>query len=331
MTVDKKTLQAVRVLAKAASADALAPQIVAQDPPEHNAGEALVRVRSAGVNPSDVKAALGLMPQAVFPRTPGRDYAGVVVEGPSHWIGKEIWGSGGDVGITRDGSHAGWLVLPEAALREKPKRLSFEEAGSIGVPFITAYEGFRRSGLPQAGQTVAVMGANGKVGQAAVQLAAQSGASVIAVQRGDAPSDQRVKGVHYVDASLGKVAETIRELSGGKGANIVFNTVGSPYFEAANLAMAKGATQIFIATIERPVPFDIFTFYRGMHTYVGIDTLALDCIHTNALMQAMHDGFEAGSLQPFQVTPDAVFGLDQALRVYKEVLGGAKRRIVFNP
>ena len=81
--------------------------------------------------------------------------------------------------------------------------------------------------------------------------------------------------------------------------------------------MAKGATQIFIATIERPVPFDIFTFYRGMHT--------------NALMQAMHDGFEAGSLQPFQVTPDAVFGLDQALRVYKEVLGGAKRRIVFNP
>jgi hypothetical protein len=68
-----------------------------------------------------------------------------------------------------------------------------------------------------------------------------------------------------------------------------------------------------------------------MHTFVGIDTLALDCIHTNALMQAMYDGFEAGSLQPFQVTPDAVFGLDQALRVYKEVLGGAKRRIVFNP
>jgi len=178
---------------------------------------------------------------------------------------------------------------------------------------------------------VAVMGANGKVGQAAVQLAAQAGASVIAVQRGDAPPEQRVKGVHYADASRGKVAETIRELSAGKGANIVFNTVGSPYFEAANLAMAKGATQIFIATIERPVPFDIFTFYRGMHTYVGIDTLALDCVHTNALMQAMYDGFESGSLQPFQVTPDAIFGLDQALRVYKEVLGGAKRRIVFNP
>ena len=103
MTADKKALQAVRVLTKATNADALAPHIFAQDPPAHKAGEALVRVRSAGVNPSDVKAALGLMPQAVFPRTPGRDYAGVVVEGPSNWIGKEIWGSGGDIGITRDG------------------------------------------------------------------------------------------------------------------------------------------------------------------------------------------------------------------------------------
>ena len=59
---------------------------------------------------------------------------------------------------------------------------------------------------------------------------------------------------------------SVRELTGGHGADIVFNTVGSPYFEAANKAMAKGATQIFIATIERAVPFDIFAFYRGMHT-----------------------------------------------------------------
>ena len=128
MSADKQTMQALRVLAKAANADALAPQCIAQDPPAIKAGEALVRVRSAGVNPSDVKAALGLMPQAVFPRTPGRDYAGVVVEGPNDWVGKEIWGSGGDVGITRDGSHAGWLVLPEAALRAKPKRLKGAKA-----------------------------------------------------------------------------------------------------------------------------------------------------------------------------------------------------------
>ncbi len=323
--------RAVRVDSKAASIDTLAPRIETQTPPTLQAGEALVRVRSAGVNPSDVKAALGIMPQAVFPRTPGRDFAGVVTEGPTAWIGKEVWGSGGDIGITRNGSHAAWLVLPEAALREKPQNLSFEEAGSVGVPFITAYEGFRRSGMPQRGQTVAVMGANGKVGQAAVQLAAQAGAQVIAVRRGAGAWEGPTPGVHSVDASRENVAARIRELSEGKGAHIVFNTVGSPYFEAANQAMAKGATQIFISTIERPVPFDIFTFYRGMHTYVGIDTLALHATETNERMEAMRAGFEAGTLKPFSVAADAVFSLDHALAVYREVLGGASRRVVFNP
>ena len=331
MSIQKEDLRAVRLNAKVGSAAELAPTIDKQSPPVLQPGEALVRVRSAGVNPSDVKAALGIMPQAVFPRTPGRDFAGVVVDGPSTWVGKEVWGSGGDLGITRDGSHAGWLVLPEAALREKPKNLSFEEAGSVGVPFITAFEGFRRSGMPQRGQTVAVMGANGKVGQAAVQLAAQAGANVIAVRRGGGVWDGPSPGVHTIDATTEDVAARIRELSEDKGAHIVFNTVGSPYFEAANKAMAKGATQIFISTLERPVPFDIFTFYRGMHTYVGIDTLALNCIETNERMEAMRAGFEAGTLHPFAVNPDAVFSLDHVLPVYKEVLGGASRRIVFNP
>ena len=58
--------------------------------------------------------------------------------------------------------------------------------------------------------------------------------------------------------------------------DVVYNTVGSPYFEAANQAMAHGGRQILIATVERPVPFDIFQFYRGRHTYVGVDSLALD-------------------------------------------------------
>jgi len=331
MSIHHDDLRAVRVNAKAASPKELAPTVEKQSPPPLQAGQALIRVRSAGVNPSDVKAALGMMPQAVFPRTPGRDFAGLVVEGPSAWVGKEVWGSGGDVGITRDGSHAGWLVLPEAALREKPKNLSFEEAGSVGVPFITAYEGFCRSGMPQRGQTVAVMGANGKVGQAAVQFAAQAGANVIAVQRGSGAWEGPSQGVHTIDAKTENVAARIRELSDGKGAHIVFNTVGSPYFEAANQAMAKGATQILISTLERPVPFDIFTFFRGMHTYVGIDTLALNCIDTNERMEAMRAGFEAGTLHPFTVSPDAVFSLDHVLAVYQEVIGGASRRMVFNP
>ena len=132
---------ALRVEAKAAGPDALgaALHLVELDAPKSVPdGSAVVEVRSAGVNPSDVKAVLDAMPHAVWPRTPGRDYAGLVVEGPKALLGREVWGSGGELGIKRDGTHAQRLVLPAANLREKPAAITLAEAGAIGVPFITA-------------------------------------------------------------------------------------------------------------------------------------------------------------------------------------------------
>lgn len=334
MTTLLEELPAVRVLEKAAGADALAPRVERLAPPRPGTGQALVRVRAAGVNPSDVKAQLGLMPQAVWPRTPGRDFAGTVVDGPAEWVGRDVWGSGGDVGITRDGSHAGWLLLPVPALREKPAALGFDAAGSVGVPFVTAAEGYRRSGLPQRGQVVAVMGANGKVGQAAVQIAARAGATVVAVQRSGVLAGHACAPVAVVDArglTPAELAARVREAAGGRGADIVFNTAGSPYFEAANLAMAKRGTQILIATVERPVPFDIFTFYRAMHTYVGIDTLALDCAASSALLDSLREGFASGELLPFPVEAGAVYGIDGALQAYRRVIGGDAARVVLRP
>src|SRR5207244_9759280 len=87
----------------------------------------LIEVRAAAVNPSDVKAATGLMPYAVFPRTPGRDYAGVVIDGPTGWTGREVFGSSGDLGIRRDGTHASHLVIESDAVVDKPKTVSWEE------------------------------------------------------------------------------------------------------------------------------------------------------------------------------------------------------------
>ena len=69
------------------------------------------------------------------------------------------------------------------AVVEKPKSISWEEAAGIGVPFVTAMEGFRRAGIPKPGETVLVMGVNGKVGQAAVQIATWHGARAIGVVR----------------------------------------------------------------------------------------------------------------------------------------------------
>lgn len=325
-----RAARALRVEQKAADLASLQLAIVDQPPPTPAVGMAVVQVGAAAVNPSDVKATLGLMPKAVWPRTPGRDFAGTVIAGPSAWIGREVYGSGGDVGITRDGSHARYLLLPEAALRERPRNISMDEAGAVGVPFVTAYEGFRRSGMPQAGQVVLVLGANGKVGQAAAQLAAQAGARVIAVQRRPGPFEGfACAPVDVIDASQEDVAARVLELTGGRGADVVYNTVGSAYFEAANKSMAKGATQIFIATHDRAVPFDIFAFYRGMHTYVGIDSLAMDCVASTAQLDAMREGFERGTLKPFPVARS--FGLDEALQAYRQVLSGSTDRVVLRP
>jgi NADPH:quinone reductase len=323
---------ALYVQQKAAHIDALVLERVAQALPKPSADQVVVQVRAAAINPSDVKATLGIMPHAVFPRIPGRDFAGVIVGGASEWIGKEVWGSGGDIGISRDGSHARYLVLPTAAVQLRPQAISMDEAGAVGVPFVTACEGFRRAGGVQTGQTVVVFGANGKVGQAAVQIAARAGAKVIAVQRQAHLQGHACAPVDVVNAQHGGPAGRIMELTNGRGADIVFNTVDSIYWEAAHAVMAKGAAQIFIiATIGKTVAFDLFKFYRGVHTFVGLDTLALDCVYSSQLLGELRPGFEDGTLKPYPVLARDTFSLADALAGYKKVLAGATDRVVLHP
>jgi len=324
--------RALNIAKAVPSADRIEVELVEFGSNAPSAGDVTIEVRAAGINPSDAKAMLGLMPTAVFPRTPGRDFAGVVVEGPREVVGLEVWGSGGDVGISRNGSHAERLVLPRAAISVKPKNLSMQQAGTVGVPFVTAMEGFRRSGLPQKGDVVAVFGASGKVGQAAIQLASRAGATVFAVdRRGDAPRGYAKHSPTYIDSSRDKPSERIREETNGRGADIVYNTVGSPYFAEANASLAKRGRQVFIATVDRAVPFDIFTFYRGMHTYVGIDSLALSAADCASIFEALAPGFEDGSLRAFPVASSGTFALEQADAAYRKVLGGSPERLAFVP
>lgn len=322
----------IRVEQKSANIDSLELTFVERARPSIREGECLIEVSSAGVNPSDVKAVLGFMPHAVWPRTPGRDYAGVVLDGPDDLIGRNVWGSGGELGIRVDGTHGRFLVTQAAGVRCKPTRLTMEEAGAIGVPFITAHEGLRRAGGVKAGDVVLVLGMNGKVGQAVTQLATRVGARVFGVERTRQPYIGHANGeVRAIDASTESISEVVRRETGGKGADIVFNSVGSPYFEEANRAMAVGATQVFISTIDRAVPFDIFTFYRGQHTYVGVDTLALDSVAGAHILDTLWPAFEDGTLRPFPIATDHVFPLERAADAYRAVLNGAKNRVLIKP
>ena len=328
LAVDARCL---RLLVKAADAAAVAP-VVERHRLARAAGEVLVEVKAAAVNPSDVKAATGLMPYAIFPRTPGRDFAGVVIDGPASQIGRAVFGSSGDLGIRRDGTHATHLSVEPEALVDKPDNLSWEEAAGIGVPFVTAMEGFRRAGMPKPGDTVLVMGINGKVGQAATQIATWQGARVIGVVRKPEPYDGHATGaVEVIDSSAVDVAATVREMTGGKGADIVFNTVGDPYFQAAHKALALKGRQILIAAIDRIVQFNILEFYRGQHTYVGIDTLGLSSIASGAVLKELVPGFAGGQLKPFAIHTGAVYALEDATLAYRAVAGSSRDRVVLRP
>ena len=321
----------VRLNAKAADVASLAPAIEGRSLSRRD-NEVLIEVKAAAVNPSDVKASTGLMAYAVFPRTPGRDYAGVVVDGPAGTVGREVFGSSGDLGIRRDGTHATLLVVEAEAVVEKPKAISWEEAAGIGVPFVTAMEGFRRAGIPKAGDIVLILGVNGKVGQAATQIATWQGARVIGVVRKHEAYEGHANAeIEVIDASSTDVAASVRELTDGKGAAIVFNTVGDPYFEAAHKSLALRGRQILIAAINPIVQFNILEFYRGQHTYAGVDTLALSSIATGEVLRELAPGFASGHLKPFSINPAAVHPLEDAKRAYLTVADSTRDRVILRP
>ena len=326
------TGKALRLMAKAQTVDDFAPSIVDVVLPMAAPGCAVVEVHAAAVNPSDVKAALGMMPQAIWPRTPGRDFAGKVVAGPVEWLGVSVWGTGGDLGITRDGSHSRYLVLPLDALSRKPAPVSVAAAATVGVPFITANEGLRRAHLRGKGQIVMVFGANGKVGQAAIQLATRAGATVVAVDRGASQYlGHSSSAVTFLEGTRADLAAALVDATGGRGADIAYNAVGSPYFAVALESLAIGGTQILISTIERTVPFDILAFYRRNLQMFGVDTLKLSVTECAQVLNALVPGFEDGSLKAFDVDESTLIPLEEAGGAYRRVLEGSRDRVVLAP
>src|SRR5271154_2396450 len=213
--------------------------------PEAGEGEALIRVKAAAINPSDIGNVAGRFKKTTLPRTPGRDFAGVVVEGKHHQ-GEEVWGSAPNLGIVRDGSHAEYVVVPVETLSLKPKSLTIAQAAAIGVPYITAWACVVNAAQIQAGETILIVGAAGAVGQAATQIANWKKARVIGA---DITSDPIPGTEADVNTKSEDLRQRVLELTAGKGVNAVFNTVGGPLFEAALQSLAFGGRQVGIANL----------------------------------------------------------------------------------
>jgi len=291
---------------------------------------ALVRVTAASINPSDVKNVAGAMKQTTLPRIPGRDYAGVVEAGPAEWIGAEVWGTGGDVGFTRDGTHAELIAVPAASLRRKPDALSFDEAASVGVNYIAAWCGIEATSL-KAGETVLLIGAGGGVGGAAAQIARSLGAHVIGADnrkpRPDAPieaiAEKLIIGAEDLPAE-------VRAATGGKGADVVLDLVGGVMFRSALKSLAlRGRLVEIAATGQREVSFDLVDFYHNESQLFGVDTLKRDLTASAEALDALTPGFVAGD---YRAAPIAeACGLSEAQEAYRKVAAGAAGRIVLRP
>jgi NADPH2:quinone reductase len=339
MSLTSQEPQSLKIVAKGLRLHQKSPSYEAIELPleEHSLRvvkqyEVVVEIHAAAVNPSDAKAATGLMPYAVFPRTPGRDFAGKVVVGPERLIGRMVFGSSGDLGIRQDGSHASHMIVETDAVVEIPANVGITEAAGIGVPFVTAWEGLRRAGLPTVGETVLILGLNGKVGQAAAQIATWLGARAIGVVRRSEPYAGHASApVEVISAHDADVAARVRALTGGKGADIVFNTVGDPFYEIGQKSMAVGGRAIFISVVDRFVTFDILAFYKGGHTYVGVDTISLGSVETGSILKALVPGFASGALRPFPIVDTAVYPLEEAYAAYQTVMGSSRDRIILAP
>jgi NADPH2:quinone reductase len=292
--------------------------------------EVLVEVHAASINPSDVKNVQGKMKQTTLPRTPGRDLAGVVVAGNEEMIGEQIWAAGGDIGFTRDGSHAEYVAIPLQGVRKKPKSLSMVEAASVGINYITAFFGLIEKAKLKEGETVLVTGASGGVGSSVVKIAKSKGARVIGVDRQVLEPEKA--GPLGIDLSLSSQANDIvnrvRQFTQDKGADVVFDCVGGPLFESALNSLGLGGRQVNITSVgERRVSFDLIDFYHRQLTLYGVDTLALNVIASGDVLEGLRPAFEQSLLTPPSIARTC--SIQEAVEAYREVDSGTvKGKIV---
>lgn len=291
------------------------------------AGESLVKVHAAGLNPSDVKNVLGRFPYTTVPRTPGRDFAGTVVAGPGEWVGRHVWGTGREFGFTHDGTHADYIAVPTSALVEKPGCLSFAEAAACGVPYVTAWDALQRSGVGK-GTRVVVIGAGGAVGSAAIGLAQALGADVAAaVRRAQQADELGRQGFRTIVMDREAAFEhAVREMFAG-GADVVFDTTGFWLSGAIKVLAPYGRVAIIAAPADGHDRVPVLELYRKAGAIIGVNSLLHDAIDASRMIAEIGDAFQSGRIPP-PVSPTAT-PFVKAIASYDAVNEGFAGKIVF--
>jgi NADPH:quinone reductase-like Zn-dependent oxidoreductase len=308
--------------------DLAALQYVDVPMPVPGADEVLVQIKAAGLNPSDVKNVLGRFPYTTLPRIPGRDFAGVVVEGPQALVGQEVWGTGKELGFFADGSHAQYVTLSAKGVARKPSYLSFAQAASLGVPYTTAWDALERSLV--TGETRLLVIGSGAVGSAALALAKIRGAQVLAAaRRPEQVKALQAQGFNAIQLDKPEdLAAQVNAVYAG-GADVIFDTTGF-WLPAAVPALANfGRIAIIAAPVDGHVQLPALALYRRGGSVVGINSLLYGVEACAAMLEQFGRFFDEGLLP----LPEGLYEspLAEGLERYSEVNQGSGEKVILLP
>ena len=223
--------------------------------PKPGKGEVLIDVKAAGVNFPDLLTVQGKYQiKPPLPFIPGTEVAGVITA-----IGESVsTRKVGDkvIATTQIGGFAEHCVAPEYATIEMANSMSFPQAAGFSITYGTSYYALKQRANLQAGETVLVLGAAGGVGIATIQIAKAMGAKVIAAASSEekldfaceAGADMRI---NYSNESL---KDKIKELTGGKGADVIYDPVGGDLSEQAFRGIAWDGRFLVIGFASGPIP-----------------------------------------------------------------------------
>jgi NADPH2:quinone reductase len=270
--------------------------------PEPGAGEVLVEIRAAGINPGEAGIRTGALHEqfpATFPSGEGSDLAGVVIElgddVSDFAVGDEVLGFS-----FQRSSHATHASVPVDQLIHKPAELSWEVAGSLYVVGATAYAAVRAV-APQSGETVAVSAAAGGVGSLVVQLLALQGVRALGIASSASAEWLRAHGVEPVEYGAGLAARL--QQAAPDGVDAFIDLFGPDYVQ---LAVDLGVPPERINTI--------ISFAKAAE--VGAKTEGSAEASTPAVLQEVADLIASGALD-FDVA--ATYPLDRVVDAFEEL------------
>jgi NADPH:quinone reductase len=223
--------------------------------------------------------------------------------------------------------------VPVAALARKPERLSFDEASTVGVNFVVGWYGAVEAAQLAAGETIAIFGVSGGVGGAVAQVARALGATVIGVDRRPPAADTPAAAVidHFIAFDpAADIGAEVKRLTGGTGAQVVYDAVGGVTTPAALASVAHRGRLVVISVVgPRAVEIDLRDLYRNETRIFGVDSTKLGVVDSARRLERISPYFESGEFRPLPIT--ATYSLEEAGAAYQAVADHIAGRVVIHP